>query len=222
MIKSTYDHYKKLQNEFKNVHKIVDKTRTTALAPSELKSEIRQLEDERLQLMDKITKLKRKTSSAAADPRFKALLDATSALRREQEEETKLSERKHEQTEAAERAVQRGERVSASLQELESSPTLEMSPEQLLESITKRVAQKRARVKEILPREMRRLHDASRRAESAVPKSEEDVRNLEDAMREVDRKIRSVESQISSKRRESSKRGDDDDGIRSLVKKYLN
>lgn len=51
---------KSLQGEFKEVHKTVDQLRaTTGTRPAEVKAEIAQLEQERLQLQNKITKMKK-------------------------------------------------------------------------------------------------------------------------------------------------------------------
>ncbi len=51
---------KSLQGEFKEVHKTVDQLRaSTGTRPAELKAEIAQLEQERLQLQNKITKMKK-------------------------------------------------------------------------------------------------------------------------------------------------------------------
>jgi cell division protein FtsB len=59
--------YQRLQGDFKEVHKLLDKTQSsTGIAgkpnPSELRKEIQQLEDERTQLVEKIAGLKKKTS----------------------------------------------------------------------------------------------------------------------------------------------------------------
>lgn len=50
------------QAEFKATHKQVDQTRNTDLRPGELRTEIGQLEDEKKQLMEKISKLKANVS----------------------------------------------------------------------------------------------------------------------------------------------------------------
>merc|ERR1719316_1225745 len=86
-VKETHQVYEKLKQQFKTYHKAVEKLRKSEKQPGELKHEITQLEEERAQLKDKIKSLKAKTSDLRG---FKELLDITSALRREQEEETKL------------------------------------------------------------------------------------------------------------------------------------
>lgn len=50
------------QAEFKATHKQVDQVRSTDLRPGELRTEIGQLEDEKKQLTEKISKLKSNVS----------------------------------------------------------------------------------------------------------------------------------------------------------------
>ncbi len=50
---------KELQGEFKEVHKAADQTRSSGAKPSELKTEIAQLEQEKTQLQNKIQKMKK-------------------------------------------------------------------------------------------------------------------------------------------------------------------
>jgi intraflagellar transport protein 81 len=50
---------KELQTEFKEVHKLTDQTRSAGAKPSELKTEIAQLEQEKTQLQNKIQKMKK-------------------------------------------------------------------------------------------------------------------------------------------------------------------
>lgn len=194
-IKSVFEHYKNLQVDFKNVHKMVDKLRSNNLAPNELKREIKQLEDERMQLKEKISQLRRKTENMSG---FRNLLEVTSALRRQQEEETKLNERKREQLHNLHQAKLQFSDVDRQLRELEQSPTLRMGPQQLLDHLTKKVAEKKAQVKEILPRQMAKMQEALRNYQDimAEPKSEGDVRDLEDKIRSVGQHIYDLEQQI--------------------------
>lgn len=61
--------------------------------PTELKKEITQLEQEREQLLTKINLFKNKGNSSAE---FQNLLEATSKLRKEQEQDAKLNEKERE------------------------------------------------------------------------------------------------------------------------------
>lgn len=85
--------HKELQAEFQVSHQILEKLKSEAAAPSELKREINQLEQEKEQLLVKINKLKNRNAN---NPEFNQLLEMTSNLRKEQEEEAKLSEKMKE------------------------------------------------------------------------------------------------------------------------------
>lgn len=62
--------------------------------PAELKKEINQLEQEKDQLMTKINLFKSKGNNAE----FQGLLEATSKLRKEQEQDARLNEKERELT----------------------------------------------------------------------------------------------------------------------------
>lgn len=62
--------------------------------PAELKKEIGQLEQEKEQLLTKINLFKNKSNKKD----FQHLLEATSKLRKEQEQDAKLNEKEHELT----------------------------------------------------------------------------------------------------------------------------
>eukprot|EP00949_MAST-11_sp_MAST-11-sp1_P004026 g4026.t1 len=96
-VAAVYKVYKEAQEEFKNAHKLVDKTRGKNLSPKDLAAEIKQLSDEKRQLLDKIESMKEKSLGMVG---FAELHKATSALRYEQEEEAKLQERMAEQKSA--------------------------------------------------------------------------------------------------------------------------
>ena len=63
-----------------------------AMNPNELKKQISQMEQERTQLLQKINIFKNKNTDK---PEFQALLEVTNMLRKEQEEEARLSEKVH-------------------------------------------------------------------------------------------------------------------------------
>jgi intraflagellar transport protein 81 len=89
-----YQHYKDLQGQFKAVHSHLETLRTNSVSPNELKREIQQLETERDHLVQKIHQFKNKTTNMAG---FQVLLQATSMLRKEQEEEARIRDKIMEQ-----------------------------------------------------------------------------------------------------------------------------
>lgn len=93
-MKQAYHEYKELQAQFQVVHQELEVQRSQALPPQELKKNIDQLEKEKEQLVTKISKLKTKF---LGNQDFQELLEATSKLRKEQEEEAMLNEKMREQ-----------------------------------------------------------------------------------------------------------------------------
>lgn len=72
--------------------------RSESMNPAELKKEITQLEQEKEQLLTKINLFKNKSNKED----FQALLEATSKLRKEQEQDAKLNEKERELTQMIE------------------------------------------------------------------------------------------------------------------------
>ena len=93
-MKIAFQEYKELQAQFQVVHQELEQQRTQALPPQELKKNIDQLEQEKEQLVTKISRLK---SKFVGKEDFQQLLEATSKLRKEQEEEAMLNEKLREQ-----------------------------------------------------------------------------------------------------------------------------
>jgi intraflagellar transport protein 81 len=91
-INGVYQKYKELQAEFQATIKNVDQLRTESASPKELQKKIGQLEQEKEQLVAKISILKKKN---ADKPEFQDLIQATSCLRKEQEEGSRLYEKYH-------------------------------------------------------------------------------------------------------------------------------
>jgi intraflagellar transport protein 81 len=93
-MRDTYQMYKDLQAEFQATHQGTETLRGESMNPNELKKEIGQLEQEKEQLLTKITMFKNKGDQAD----FQALLEATSKLRKEQENDARLNEKERELT----------------------------------------------------------------------------------------------------------------------------
>ena len=83
-----------------------------------MKRDISQLQEEKTQLKEKIESLKRRTASIDG---FKSMMEVTSALRREQEEESKIMDRIHDQRAALSTAETRLNQVKRLVQELRAS-----------------------------------------------------------------------------------------------------
>eukprot|EP01112_Ceratiomyxa_fruticulosa_P010624 TRINITY_DN2819_c0_g1_i1.p1 TRINITY_DN2819_c0_g1~~TRINITY_DN2819_c0_g1_i1.p1 ORF type:complete len:260 (-),score=47.84 TRINITY_DN2819_c0_g1_i1:86-865(-) len=110
-----YIQYKDKQDEFKEVHKIVDKIRSSGFEPDALKREVSKLEEEKAQLMERIDRIRRKVQEL---PNIEKFLEAARGLRLEMEMEDKLNQKLDEQKATLALSKQRSQRVSATLREL--------------------------------------------------------------------------------------------------------
>ncbi|TPX46540.1 hypothetical protein SeLEV6574_g03161 [Synchytrium endobioticum] len=79
-----------LQQEFKSIHKQVERLRLTGNTASTLKREIRQMEEERQQVTAKILRMQQRTEQV---PKYDQWLQVSKALRSEQARELDLSDR---------------------------------------------------------------------------------------------------------------------------------
>lgn len=117
-IQAKHAEYTQLQQAFKETHKATERMRGTTTAPTELKKEVQQLEEERQQLKQKINKLEVKLRKL---DNFDELYDITSTLRKEQEEEARLTERMHEQAMLYKQAEARFYSVRKKFDEMQAS-----------------------------------------------------------------------------------------------------
>mmetsp|Transcript_3541 Transcript_3541/g.12875 ORF Transcript_3541/g.12875 Transcript_3541/m.12875 type:complete len:696 (-) Transcript_3541:1374-3461(-) len=205
-VQDLYSSYKELQEEFKQVHKTADKMRGSKLAPADLKREIDQLEAERMQLNEKISQLKRKTAGTSG---FDELLAATSALRHEQEEETKLQERMHEQQVALATSHKRYSDATRRLGETKANLKEDVSAEALLDQAEREAEENRALAREQLPRTLaqrRETREALQRKLMEPAKSEGDVRGLSGEVRAMEEEVERLTRQVADAQRAA---GDD-------------
>lgn len=110
-----YQQYKELQSQFKATHSHVEQERQGRMNPTELHREVAQLDAEREQLAQKIQHLRAKSEK---DEGFHVLLQVTSMLRKEQEEEARLAEKLAEQRYQLEQTEQLYIERSARLREM--------------------------------------------------------------------------------------------------------
>jgi intraflagellar transport protein 81 len=149
-VSSLLAEYKALQGDFKNTHKGLERAQGGSKAtPGELKKEISQLEDERGQLIEKIAALKKKTGEIKG---FGPQLEATSSLRKEQEEEGRLAERMQEQRASLAAAERRYAEVNHRLAHTRAGVREDItSGEAVLGSARKEAEEARALVSRALP-----------------------------------------------------------------------
>jgi len=190
--------YEKLKQQFKTYHKAVEKLRKSEKQPGELKHEITQLEEERAQLKDKIKSLKSKTSDLRG---FKELLEITSALRREQEEETKLLDRMRQQEDALRMAMSKHQdTVQQWVTMKNKNKSLEdMTAEDLLNRLNVEVSEMKAQVKNQIPQQFKKRKDRLNRLQDEImktPKTEDDVRELDEQIQVENARVRQLKEEL--------------------------
>jgi len=205
-VQEVYRSFKELQEEFKETHKVADKMRGTTMAPGELKREITQLTEEKNQLTEKIKTLQRRTAGAEG---FKALLEATSTLRREQEVETKLQERMYEQRSALVATERRLVDTQRRLSELRSTERDDVSAEEILANVEKEYETNMQVVQDLLPSTIEKRTatlQALQRALMEPAKTEDDLNTLRRECARSQADIDRLQSEIAEANR---KQGED-------------
>ena len=126
--------------------------------PSELKKEITQLEQEKEQLLTKINLFKNKSNKSD----FQALLEATSKLRKEQEQDAKLNEKEHELNSMIEFYEQQVLTVKQRVIDAKKLSNMNLRSDKMLENLRNETRKNREPNNEILGRELNdkreRLH----------------------------------------------------------------
>ena len=195
-VKEVHSQYKQLQRDFKATHKTVDRLRNNTLSPAELKREIKQLEDEKAQLKDKIKDLKRKTTNEEG---FAELLKVTSALRKEQEEETKLQERMREQRAALQNAERRYADATRKLAEMRAAASDDVSGDEMVRRLRKMLRESTVLCDQELPREIQERKSKMRKLGTLLmepAKSEQDLADLQMEVRSTQNDIEDLKAKI--------------------------
>lgn len=124
--------------------------RQESMNPTELKKEITQLEQEKDQLLTKINLFKNKSNKDD----FQALLEATSKLRKEQEQDAKLSEKERELTQMIDFYQEQVLTVKQRLLDAKKISTQNLGPDKMLENLRNDTRKNRELNNEILGREL--------------------------------------------------------------------
>ncbi|KAJ3247337.1 Intraflagellar transport protein 81 [Chytriomyces hyalinus] len=104
-----------LQDQFKETHKFVEGLRQTGGATTSVKREIQQMEEEKQQVLSKISKIRKKVEQV---PNHQVWLEAAKKLRIEQQQEAALADRIREQKNAVQNAEKK---YAASQQQLKEA-----------------------------------------------------------------------------------------------------
>ena len=129
--------------------------------PTELKKEITQLEQEKEQLLTKINLFKNKSNKED----FHALLEATSKLRKEQEQDAKLNEKERELTNMIEFYEQQVLTVKQRVMDVKKVSSQNLSSDKMLENLRNETRKNRELNNEILGRELNDKRERLQRVE---------------------------------------------------------
>jgi intraflagellar transport protein 81 len=135
--------------------------RQESMNPTELKKEITQLEQEKEQLLTKINLFKNKSNKED----FHALLEATSKLRKEQEQDAKLNEKERELTNMIEFYEQQVLTVKQRLMDVKKVSNLNLGSDKMLENLRNETRKNRELNNEILGRELNDKRERLQRVE---------------------------------------------------------
>jgi intraflagellar transport protein 81 len=190
-----YQQYKELQSQFKATHMHVEQKRQEHVDPSGMQQEVAQLESEKEQLAQKIKQIKHKTEK---DEGFQALLQVTSMLRKEQEEEARIAEKLDEQKFQLERVEQLYLDHMGKLRELkEAQDTSSMnSADAMLKILRNEVSKMREAMSRIIQETNEkciRMTDIER-ALSEPPVTEGDLRQVEQEVGMMQEQVQKLEA----------------------------
>jgi len=199
-----YQHYKELQSQFKTTHSHLEQERQGRMNPTDLQSEVAQLDAEREQLAQKIQQLKTKS---AKEEGFQTLLQVTSMLRKEQEEEARLMEKLHEQRFQLEQTEQQYIERSARLREMREagSQDAEGSAEVMLKVLRSEVSKNRdalQRVRRETEEKVGRLQQIEG-ALSEPPVTKQDIDTMEGEIQSVQDETKALEQMITEQNQDA-------------------
>jgi intraflagellar transport protein 81 len=199
-----YQQYKELQSQFKATHSHVEQERQGRMNPSDLQREVAQLDSEREQLEQKIQQLRTKSEK---EDGFQQLLQVTSMLRKEQEEEARLQEKLAEQRYQLEQTEQLYIEKSARLREMREAQDQdgEGNAEAMLKMLRSEVQKSRqanARVRRECEEKLARLSQIDS-ALNEPPVTKVDIDKLEVDIDHMQKEIEDMERTISDHSQDS-------------------
>eukprot|EP01138_Halocafeteria_seosinensis_P008786 gb/GECG01008980.1/.p1 GENE.gb/GECG01008980.1/~~gb/GECG01008980.1/.p1 ORF type:complete len:686 (+),score=158.53 gb/GECG01008980.1/:1-2058(+) len=199
VVQEVYQQFKELQVEFKETHKEVERLRAATDHPSVRKRDIAQLEEEKSQLVEKIDQLKKKTKDLEG---FEPLREATSRLRKEQEEESRLQDRLGEQKSALQAAETRYNETSRRLAETRANTQDDISAEKMFEMTKKEAEDNEDLVKRRLPETIQARKETLRKLQQSLQepaKSDREVSTLRQNVQSLESRVENMQKELTEK-----------------------
>lgn len=184
------------QAEFQVIHQQLDQARKESMNPAELKKDLTQLEQEKEQL---VIKINAKSKLANNNPEFQALLEVTNLLRREQEEEARISEKIRTQKQQLEWVDQQLLTTQQRLIDAKKTFALDNTPEQMLAALRNEVKKNRQLCEERLILEINEKKNKCSEIETilSMPKiSSDELSNMENKVIYLKKTVETLEEKL--------------------------
>lgn len=194
-MQATLQIYKDLQAEFQAVHQGVESVRQDSYNPAELKKEITQLEQEKEQLLTKINLFKNKGKQED----FTLLLEATSKLRKEQEQDAKLNEKERELVQNNEMLEHQLLSTKQQLMNAQRQARENIGPEQMLNNLRNECRKNREMANDIIGRELNDKKERLQRIEMLLAEpttSQSELERLTSDVKRLQREVHDLEVKI--------------------------
>lgn len=190
---------KEMQAEFKEIHKAVEQVRASGTKPAELKNEIAQLEQEKIQLQNKLQRMRK--DFKGDETSFQEMLNVTSILRKEQEEEIKIYDRMRTYRQALDEADLRLVDANRRFAEVRNGGLQNLSAEQLLTKLQKDVQDlldKRDKLETNVRDREGHLEKLGNWDGNERNATEDDIRNKRDQQHELEDQLSSLQSRLNA------------------------
>lgn len=188
--------YQSLQDEFKEVHMIYEDMKRNQMGGSdEIRHEIQSLQEEKIQLLQQVDILNEKTKN---DALLLRILNATTTLRKEEEQEMILMDRVKDQQDALNTLQTNQTQFERQYQSLKSiSLDDNGSPEMIVLEIQKHLTHATLRVRSDLANEQRKIQNKIHEYEAY----DEKKFATEDDLDSISEKVKGFEDEIEQKRK---------------------
>lgn len=186
------------QAEFQVIHQQLDQAKRESMNPVDLKKDLGQMEQEKTQLVDKISA---KSKMYVNNVEFQALLEVTNLLRREQEEEARISDKIRTQKQQLEWVDQQLLSTQQRLIDAKKTFALENTPEQMLAALRNEVKKNRQLCDERLRLEINEKKNKVDEIETilSMPKiSMDELREMESKVAFLKRTVEILEDKLKN------------------------
>lgn len=195
-VRDLYQHYDSLRNDFISTHKRVDALKEAHADPAEARRKIGLLEQERDRLNTYIAAAQKKLSQV---PNKDALMASCKTLRAEQEEASKLAERRVEQQQALISSERRGTEMSNRLQNVRRDMH-DGRVDSIVRRLRDEIQTNKMKLQEQIPKELN-----EKRAENAaltkLLSEPLDFQSLHNEMAQLDKECHQLQIQVAERQR---------------------